>query len=119
MVKTGREAFVAGWGYMNEGAFWVEDDAREVMVPVVPDAWCDQAYDNAINEATEICAGYKVKSSTFSSSRIILIQAGGQDACQGDSGGPLVTKDEGGKGVVLQVYFHTGVFRQYNFTHIY
>ena len=88
MVKSGREAFVAGWGYMNEGAFWVQDDAREVMVPVVPDSWCDEAYNDAINEVTEICAGYK---------------SGGKDACQGDSGGPLVTKDDGGKGVVLQV----------------
>merc|ERR1719285_1154209 len=72
---------------MNEGAFWIQDKAREVMVPVVPDSMCDEAYDNSINEHTEICAGYK---------------AGGKDACQGDSGGPLVTKDIGGKGVVLQ-----------------
>lgn len=87
MVPIGQEAFVAGWGYMNEGAFWIQDQAREVMVPVVPDSLCDEAYDNSINEHTEVCAGYK---------------AGGKDACQGDSGGPLVTKDEGGKGVVLQ-----------------
>ena len=71
MVPIGQEAFVAGWGYMNEGAFWIQDKAREVMVPVVPDSMCDEAYDNSINEHTEVCAGYK---------------AGGKDACQGDSG---------------------------------
>ena len=38
MVPIGQEAFVAGWGYMNEGAFWIQDKAREVMVPIVTDS---------------------------------------------------------------------------------
>lgn len=86
-VADGTSTYVAGWGYMNEDAFWVQDVAREVMVPVVPDEWCDDAYDRQIREATELCAGYK---------------SGGKDACQGDSGGPLVTRDDGGKGATLQ-----------------
>ena len=85
-VPDGTSAYVAGWGYLNEQAFWVQDVAREVMVPIVPDSWCDDAYDRKINEATEVCAGYKT---------------GGKDACQGDSGGPLVTRDDGGKGATL------------------
>ena len=30
---------------MNEDAFFVQDIAREVMVPIVPHKWCDDAYD--------------------------------------------------------------------------
>ncbi|CBY41845.1 unnamed protein product, partial [Oikopleura dioica] len=84
-VPSGTEAYVAGWGYMNENAFWTQDLAREVMVPIVPQQWCDEAYTRKINEETEVCAGFK---------------AGGKDACQGDSGGPLVTRDSG-KGATL------------------
>ena len=58
-VPSGTEAFVAGWGYMNENAFWTQDLAREVMVPIVPQEWCDEAYTRKINEETEVCAGFK------------------------------------------------------------
>lgn len=84
-VPVGQMAFVAGWGYNSENAFWVEDQAREVDVPIVSHAACDGAYTRVINDNQEVCAGNI---------------EGGKDACQGDSGGPLVTMDIG-KGAQL------------------
>jgi hypothetical protein len=69
-VPVGQMAFVAGWGYNSENAFWVEDQAREVDVPIVSHAACDGAYTRVINDNQEVCAGNI---------------EGGKDACQGEN----------------------------------
>jgi secreted trypsin-like serine protease len=53
-----------------------EDTFQKVDVPVLGDAYCEEAYASEGYTADgEICAGY---------------EDGGKDSCQGDSGGPLV-----------------------------
>ncbi len=53
---------------------------REVSMPVLTDARCEQRFDgsnNMLDPPTQICAGE---------------EGGNKDTCQGDSGGPLVVK---------------------------
>ncbi|XP_058629500.1 plasma kallikrein-like [Onychostoma macrolepis] len=52
---------------------------QEVMIPVVSNSDCDDAYDFLKITSNMICAG--------------LLNEGGKDSCQGDSGGPLVTRN--------------------------
>jgi trypsin len=48
---------------------------REVSVQVIPSEECSIAYDGAVYNETQLCAG---------------VDEGGKDACQGDSGGPIL-----------------------------
>jgi secreted trypsin-like serine protease len=68
-------SFVTGWGDLGNGTY--PTTLRQVQVPIVARALCDNAYNGAIT-ATMICAG---------------LAAGGKDSCQGDSGGPLIVRD--------------------------
>ncbi|WP_329484706.1 serine protease [Kribbella sp. NBC_01484] len=71
---AGAASVVYGWG-STEGT-GPEDTFQKVDVPVLGDAYCEQAYASEGYTADgEICAGY---------------EDGGKDSCQGDSGGPLV-----------------------------
>ncbi|GAA0578841.1 serine protease [Kribbella sandramycini] len=71
---VGSKPTVYGWG--NTQVEDQVDQFRKVVVPVLGDAYCKQAYaDEGYVANGEICAGYK---------------NGGKDSCQGDSGGPLV-----------------------------
>jgi secreted trypsin-like serine protease len=64
---------VIGWGNTSAtGQASFPDDLREVVVPVIDDATCDEANKGFVIPATMLCAGEK-----------------GLDSCQGDSGGPL------------------------------
>ncbi|MEU4288490.1 serine protease [Kribbella sp. NPDC026596] len=71
---AGAASIVYGWGE-TEGT-GPADTFQKVDVPVLGDAYCEQAYASEGYTADgEICAGY---------------EDGGKDSCQGDSGGPLV-----------------------------
>ena len=78
-TKVGMQAYVTGWGATSEGGAGA-DVLQEVVVPIVSDQVCENAYPGQINP-DNICAGY---------------QEGGKDSCQGDSGGPLVISDGNG-----------------------
>jgi secreted trypsin-like serine protease len=64
---------IVGWGRTRENG-QTPDILQEAQVPVTTHAYCDNAYDGGIDEATMLCAGYP---------------EGGVDTCQGDSGGPM------------------------------
>jgi secreted trypsin-like serine protease len=71
---AGAASVVYGWG-ATEGT-GPDNTFQKVDVPVLGDAYCEQAYASEGYTADgEICAGY---------------EEGGKDSCQGDSGGPLV-----------------------------
>lgn len=78
---VGKLARVVGWGATVEGGSSVED-LREVDVPIVSDAECDDAgsYGGDIIDPIMLCAGFA---------------EGGKDSCQGDSGGPLYVPADG------------------------
>jgi len=83
LVNPGNLATVTGWGstvgYDPDQTPQPNypDKMREVAVPIVSNADCNNSYNNQITNVM-ICAGY---------------QEGGKDSCQGDSGGPLVVSD--------------------------
>jgi secreted trypsin-like serine protease len=71
--RAGDCAVVTGWGTAGDGGklpIWL----RQVDVPLVDNAACNNVYGGAIRE-DQVCAGY---------------EQGTRDSCQGDSGGPLV-----------------------------
>jgi secreted trypsin-like serine protease len=71
---------VIGWGNTSTtGQASFPDELREVVVPVVDDARCDEVYHGFITVETQLCAGEK-----------------GLDSCGGDSGGPLFATSAGG-----------------------
>jgi secreted trypsin-like serine protease len=89
--QPGDEARVIGYG----GQFFqlpsIDEQLREVDVPIVEDAECDASYDllfGGIDETVEVCAGEL---------------QGTEDSCQGDSGGPLMVRDEQGDFVQMGV----------------
>jgi secreted trypsin-like serine protease len=88
----GKEATAIGWGGQVYPGIGATDDLKEVQVPIVPDADCDQAYANGatgdFEAETMVCAGE---------------EAGMKDTCQGDSGGPLMVPDAGGAMVLAGV----------------
>ncbi|MEK7991054.1 MAG: serine protease [Thiotrichaceae bacterium] len=76
-------AMVMGWGRTVASARVYPDILKQVQVPLVDFAVCQQAYTGAeIILPYSICAGYA---------------EGGKDSCVGDSGGPLVIQDEAGQ----------------------
>uniref|UniRef100_A0A672M6J4 trypsin n=1 Tax=Sinocyclocheilus grahami TaxID=75366 RepID=A0A672M6J4_SINGR len=56
----------------------VPDILQEVMIPIVNNSACANAYEARIT-SNMICAG--------------LLNQGGKDSCEGDSGGPMVSKN--------------------------
>jgi secreted trypsin-like serine protease len=88
----GKEATAIGWGGQVYPGIGASDDLKEVQVPIVPDADCDQAYANGatgdFEAETMVCAGE---------------ETGMKDTCQGDSGGPLMVPDAGGAIVLAGV----------------
>jgi secreted trypsin-like serine protease len=85
---AGKDATVTGWGSKFFGDVLTdEQQLQEVVVPMVDDATCDEAYatDDPIHgdfyPEYDVCAGETT---------------GGKDACQGDSGGPLMVPDATG-----------------------
>lgn len=75
-LTPGTVAVVTGWGATEEHGK-LAPILREVEVPLVANADCQQTY--WMLTANMLCAGYP---------------EGGKDACQGDSGGPLVVPAE-------------------------
>ncbi|XP_042589681.1 trypsin-1-like [Cyprinus carpio] len=76
----GTESWVTGWGRLQPNGTQLPDTLQEVMIPVVNNSACANAYGGANISITSnmICAG--------------LLNQGGKGACQGDSGGPMVSK---------------------------
>ncbi|XP_067249005.1 trypsin-like [Chanodichthys erythropterus] len=77
VFTAGTESWVTGWGALNSGGS-SPDILQEVMVPIVSNSDCNNAYEGGIS-SNMICAG--------------LLNEGGKDSCQGDSGGPMVSKN--------------------------
>ncbi|XP_073697638.1 tryptase-like [Garra rufa] len=81
---AGTESWVTGWGFLQYSKYHddkkLSDTLQEVMVPVVNNSDCENAYKN-ITSITDnmICAG--------------LLNQEGKDACQCDSGGPMVSSN--------------------------
>uniref|UniRef100_A0A8C1WSI5 Zgc:123295 n=1 Tax=Cyprinus carpio TaxID=7962 RepID=A0A8C1WSI5_CYPCA len=75
----GTESWVTGWGKLQSGGTQLPDTLQEVMIPVVNNSACANAYKGIRNITSNmICAG--------------LLNQGGKDSCQGDSGGPMLSK---------------------------
>lgn len=72
--QPGDCAVVTGWGYTETSGGNTTRWLRQVDVPIVENAVCNQSYFGDIHES-QVCAGYK---------------QGTKDSCNGDSGGPLV-----------------------------
>ncbi|CAL8301588.1 unnamed protein product [Merluccius merluccius] len=82
MFSAGTDTWVTGWGTLSFGdsvlLVKVQPNAlQEVIVPVVSNQQCNEAY--SIITDNMICAG---------------LTEGGKDFCQGDSGGPMVYKND-------------------------
>uniref|UniRef100_A0A673M660 Zgc:123295 n=1 Tax=Sinocyclocheilus rhinocerous TaxID=307959 RepID=A0A673M660_9TELE len=75
----GTESWVTGWGRLQPDGE-VPDILQEVMIPIVNNSACANAYGGVNISITSnmICAG--------------LLNQGGKGACQGDSGGPMISK---------------------------
>eukprot|EP00548_Thalassiothrix_antarctica_P014166 CAMPEP_0194177210 /NCGR_PEP_ID=MMETSP0154-20130528/11012_1 /TAXON_ID=1049557 /ORGANISM="Thalassiothrix antarctica, Strain L6-D1" /LENGTH=827 /DNA_ID=CAMNT_0038891711 /DNA_START=47 /DNA_END=2530 /DNA_ORIENTATION=+ len=82
---TGEEVKVLGFGSISEVPFEPSRTLQEVKVEIIDFDKCNQAYQNGLDEQTQICAG-SVK--------------GGKDSCLGDSGGPLMNIDDIVVGIV-------------------
>ncbi|XP_042589725.1 serine protease 27-like [Cyprinus carpio] len=77
---AGTESWVTGWGRLQPEGTQFPDILQEVMIPVVNNSACANAYKGIRNITSNmICAG--------------LLNQGGKDACEGDSGGPVVSKN--------------------------
>ncbi len=61
--------------FMHVSAGTIENNLREVQVPIVSNQTCIDTYGEEIITPNMLCAGY---------------EEGGKDACLGDSGGPLM-----------------------------
>jgi secreted trypsin-like serine protease len=72
--QPGDCAVTSGWGTEEQGVKHTPTRLRQVDVPIIDSALCNQFYDNKI-QSSQLCAGYR---------------QGTKDSCQGDSGGPLV-----------------------------
>ncbi len=73
---VGVDATVTGWGNRSSNGQDFPARLHEVVVPIIANADCQNAYDNLTDNM--LCAG---------------LPQGGKDSCQGDSGGPLVVAD--------------------------
>jgi trypsin len=86
--EPGDQARVIGYGGQVFLVPSLDENLREVDVPVVSDEDCEATVFQGIDENTEVCAG------EFQ---------GTEDSCQGDSGGPLMVRDSLGKFVQMGV----------------
>ncbi|MBP6785999.1 MAG: trypsin-like serine protease [Candidatus Promineofilum sp.] len=73
---VGVDATVTGWGNRSSNGQDFPERLHEVVVPIISNADCLNAYSNLTDNM--VCAG---------------LSQGGKDSCQGDSGGPLVVAD--------------------------
>uniref|UniRef100_A0A8C1X2K6 Zgc:123295 n=1 Tax=Cyprinus carpio TaxID=7962 RepID=A0A8C1X2K6_CYPCA len=77
---AGTESWVTGWGLLQPESTQFPDTLQEVMIPIVSNSACANAYKGIRNITSNmICAG--------------LLNQGGKDACKRDSGGPMVSKN--------------------------
>uniref|UniRef100_A0A672KBU4 Trypsin II-P29-like n=1 Tax=Sinocyclocheilus grahami TaxID=75366 RepID=A0A672KBU4_SINGR len=74
---AGTESWVTGWGKLQSEGTNLSDVLQEVMIPIVSNSDCDNAYGGITRNM--ICAG--------------SLNQGGKDACLGDSGGPMVSRN--------------------------
>jgi secreted trypsin-like serine protease len=84
--EPGDTARVIGYGGQFFQVPSIDEQLREVDVPMVSDEECDTNYtltlQGGIDPKVEVCAGETL---------------GTKDSCQGDSGGPLMARDEQGE----------------------
>ncbi|KNC82778.1 hypothetical protein SARC_04936 [Sphaeroforma arctica JP610] len=76
----GAKAIAMGWGFEKQNVYRMADFLHEVVVPVMSDEECIQAYESQYDASTQLCAGFKT---------------GMFDTCVGDSGGPLIVRMHG------------------------
>ncbi len=79
-AQPGQTGRVIGWGTTSEGAATTPTELRQVDVPIVSDATCDDNYGSRLIKPVMFCAGFP---------------QGGKDSCQGDSGGPFMVRSSG------------------------
>jgi secreted trypsin-like serine protease len=84
--EPGDTARVIGYGGQVFQVPSLDEQLREVDIPMVDDAECDTNYtltlQGGIDPRVEVCAGETL---------------GTKDSCQGDSGGPLMARNEQGE----------------------
>ena len=90
-TKTGTMLTVLGWGVTANGQ--QSKTLQQVVVPVVNDLDCQEAYASQDYDATSFCAGF---------------EKGGKDSCQADSGGPAFTVENGTSYLVGLVSYGKG-----------
>ncbi|KAK2917030.1 hypothetical protein Q8A67_001404 [Cirrhinus molitorella] len=80
VFAAGTESWVTGWGLLKPNDTELPKILQEVMIPVVNDSDCYNAYGGVNISITSnmICAG--------------LLNQGGKGPCQGDSGGPISSR---------------------------
>ena len=71
----GSLCYILGWGKLRNTHIYGAETLHEAEVPLVNSRRCQKVFEYDINNATQLCAGYR---------------RGGTDACAGDSGGPLL-----------------------------
>ena len=89
--EPGDEARVIGYGGQVFQMPSLDNQLREVDIPVVADEECDggtYGLSGGIDEETEVCAGNL---------------HGTEDSCQGDSGGPLMVRNGSGQWIQMGV----------------
>ncbi|XP_048017521.1 chymotrypsinogen A-like [Megalobrama amblycephala] len=79
VFSAGTDSWVTGWGRLQYNDTKLPDTLQEVMIPIVNNTDCDNAYGGGITN-NMICAG--------------LLNQGGKGSCLGDSGGPMVSKKD-------------------------
>jgi hypothetical protein len=74
LLTDGSEAFIAGWGDIEEGSGAGSDDLLFGKLTLRPDGECQEGLGERYDSESSVCA----------------IGEGNEDTCQGDSGGPLL-----------------------------
>ncbi|XP_059374207.1 serine protease 30-like [Carassius carassius] len=78
VFTAGTESWVTGWGQLQSEDTQGSDILQELMIPVVSNSDCDNAYGGSIT-SNMICAGF--------------LNQGGKSICLEDSGGPMVSRN--------------------------
>ena len=74
------DSLISGWGTLSSGG-QTPSELQKVVIPIVSDDECRDAYGDLQIADSMICAG---------------VPEGGIDSCQGDSGGPMVCDFDSG-----------------------
>jgi secreted trypsin-like serine protease len=95
---TGKQGYVAGWGYTSYRSGTLPDVLQVVQLPIMSNSKCAGMYKTAGYSKpmprTVVCAG---------------LAEGGKDSCEGDSGGPLMSFSTSSQSWVLVGIVSNGI----------